>query len=107
MHLDYNKAKELKDVGFPQEFKLGKYFCSHKEELDGKHDCDDIVYCPTLDELIKECGYTYFSMEEQSNDTVKGAPFYAKKRDVDIMAEGKTPLEAVANLYIALNESKR
>lgn len=99
--INYELVKELKDAGFPQEFKQGRYFCSHMEQLDGKHDCDDIVYYPTLSELIEACEiFTLrFSLEQHSNDWRAG--IYSGEKQFSV---GKTPKEAVAKLYITLKK---
>lgn len=95
MTISYELAKQLKDSGFPQK---GEGIFEGGEGTDELPD----VYLPTLEELIDSCGHQYFSMEEQSFS--KLGTWYALKRDVGIRAEGSTPTEAVAYLYLALHK---
>ena len=65
MSIDYELAKELKDAGFPQtQFEV---FCKHgcppfnQHEESRQLQCGechlaDLVYFPTLEELIEACG---------------------------------------------------
>ena len=98
--MKYELAKKLKDAGFP-------YDWSRMED----HDPELLVktwymygkgYSPTLEELIEACG--------------KNINFYLKENWSDIeflnweafggakTGNGKTPTEAVANLWLELNK---
>lgn len=99
--MDYELAKKLKDAGFPQHERLG---IGHGDIfIDGKY---GLMYVPTLSELIDACG--------------KGLGYLAPFRDLDgkivswgaknfygetqfVEHHGSTPSEAVANLWLAIN----
>lgn len=86
--MTYKLAKRLKEAGFPQP--------ERSEDLpmrNGNWIMD--VYEPTLEELIDACGEGFFSLER--NDREWNAAKHPSEQ------RGKTPLEAVAKLYIKLN----
>ena len=99
-------AKQLKEAGFPiKKLKDGDgegKIINYSDDI--AH--SDFAYQPTLSELIEACGEHYFSMEEGSGEKIIKGEWYAKKRDKNIRAEGKTPAEAVAKLWLKLNEKK-
>ena len=97
--MNYKLAKELKDAGFPVEWFIFSW------------------RYPTLSELIEACGDEFLELLKGYR-TAKDYPFVgwkawstseaAKKRDNDddgyIAGRGKTPEEAVARLWLALNK---
>ena len=110
--MNYELCKKLKDAGFPQrrgcsaclqgyafDFKVVPY-----EEAFG----DDYVSLPTLSELIEACGVDFPSLTRDYGDNseiewICNSPEY----DCGSMGEitrGSTPEEAVANLWLKLNE---
>ena len=108
--MDYKLARSLKDAGFPQESKWnGKtrddnnlttglgVFILGKEGTDAKFK----IYVPTFSELIEACGYPIFVGAHHETY------WYAKNgmHSEAVSAEAKTPEEAVARLYIALNKT--
>lgn len=105
--MNYELAKELKEAGFPQ--KQPYYYDPKKytdEEavraiLDGKDIAD--VYIPTLEELIEACGENLYSLYRHHNEWQ--AHSNSDQWDTEI-ENGKTPTEAVANLWLALNKKK-
>jgi len=106
--LSYETAKRLKEAGFPKEtFQL----------LDGKTGVDDPKHYtaigePTLSELIEQCGDSFAALLNVSGSKVgfvacepgdfSNGPFIL----LDLTRAKKTPSEAVAALYLALNEKK-
>ena len=85
--LNYELTKKLKDAGFPFEFwesKLG----------------DDTYTSPTLSELIEACGDRFGCLAKKEDG------WYACPFPHDKLSDGidKTPEEAVANLWLELNE---
>ena len=105
MNLTYELAQELKDVGFPF-IRYPEYSSEYPLNRYGKgiHFGDRKLYCePTLEELIDACGdrEKQFELRRKGNGWV-ASDFFRGGREV--WGNGKTPLEAVAKLYIALNK---
>ena len=132
--LDYSLCKKLKDAGFKypvlkQEGGAWSWNTSSRDEntADGCFHCGDhfrfwdesgdilwsslqsefdvdCYYCPTLSELIEAC---VGSGAMTINLTAEGCGvWWGTKQARKTFAEGQTPEEAVANLYLALqNES--
>jgi hypothetical protein len=107
--INYNLAKKLKKAGFPHTGESEWWF------LDGKKDvkCDDIwndeeIYIPELSELIKACGED-FSHLAQKVDYPKIGRWWAvthtkhDKNGNNYEECGRTPEEAVARLWLSLN----
>ena len=130
MKIDYKLAKELKDAGFPQEMEEDSFFYSQQEDWDNdgadkkvrklmydgrglwpsnklnKDRPDLAVKAPTLSELIEECGIDdMFQLHcvagKWHTTTWKDSHTSTEKMYV---GSGKTPIEAVSKLYIALNK---
>jgi len=98
----YELAKELKDAGFlqadpNQAFNVGTF-----QYIGDNSDRETLCYIPTLSELIEACGNN-FSDLGRNDDTWfcnnEGAPYVHVDWD-----ECKTPEEAVAKLWLALNK---
>lgn len=105
--MTYALAKELREAGYSQEFKMGHWICDLElfdiQITDKAGDCygDALIYHPTLSELIEECGDGYFSL---GRDTSGMWRCYMKK-DQEYMTDiDPTPEEAVARLWLALNK---
>ena len=110
--MTYKLAKQLKEAGFPikdrEECEIGNCWENGHE------------HCyPTLSELIEECAvsgckeimitnevYDCNGWEAWGNKK-KGRWNRMGERGADIEVNGATPEEAVANLWLKLNESKR
>lgn len=110
--MTHETAKKLKDAGFPQpklqdnpkelaffQFWQDEDFCFTTKE--SYPEGNEWVYIPTLEELIKDCGDKFrsiehfpkpYSMHEWYALTFEGS-----------FASGPTPEESVANLWLALN----
>jgi hypothetical protein len=93
--VDYELAKILMNAGFPQ---------SGKGRLIGSPDklvwrTDDRVYVPTLEELIEACGKNFGSLDKQDVGWLASA-------NCDHSCFGETPAEAVARLWLALQNDE-
>ena len=92
MSLTYQDCLELKEAGFPQ--KMRNLVYKDEMTLPG-------LYSPTLEELIAECGDGLTMLENW------GDSWSAYEERIDLIgkeARGKTPIQAVKNLYIALKK---
>lgn len=114
--MEYELAKELKDAGFPQHSHLTSApngGCPHW--MDKKYhkfpnelpDCDCFVAIPTLSELIEACGerctYLWRTVEGWATGEAQKRGDHAMFDANFCRAEGKTPEEAVARLWLGLN----
>lgn len=105
--IPYKLAKDLKDAGFPQERDEAEGYLMQR--LEGAK--LTFVYKPSLSELIEECGDRVqdFRLERRFVGGSNGVLWVAlieETKDGGVTAHnahGKTPEEAVANLYLALN----
>jgi hypothetical protein len=124
--MNYQLVKQLKDAGFPQ---LGNGYALILDDIalfESKEDQSmrsipwalyvnnpvkdiEVLYSPTLSELIEACGYEGFVMWES------GGKFYAGKKkdgerggsyydDYPNPEEGETLEIAVTKLWLALNK---
>jgi hypothetical protein len=101
--ISYALSQQLKDSGFPQG-KAHFYWSTHTDpetlwdiNLVSNIPSDAItIAAPTLDELIAACGDGAFLMITNGKG-IWAAAFNNKG------AEGRTPDEAVAHLYLALH----
>lgn len=110
--MDYELAKKLKDVGFPQ----GDYSQNfvYIDSMDGifldgimEHLRDGVLRIPTLSELIDACGEGFALHMRPNNQGWKAWQINSNPREpnaANFEEVGKTKEEAVANLYIKLNE---
>jgi len=103
--MNYELAKELKDAGFPQQLWTGQsyYYEGGDNALlsDGfqeNENVSDKIKIPTLSELIEACGEGAFMLLNKGDGTYWVAALNGKG------AEGITPEEAVARLWLALNK---
>lgn len=110
--MDYELAKELKDAGFPhtQGGKVLYYNAVYKNHpfndydgayADGVTLSGDVIYVPTLSELIEACGGKFKLVELiDKNEWLACGDYYRT------YGEGTTPEEAVARLWLALNKKQ-
>ena len=106
--ISYELAKKLKDAGFPQngpgKFEFGCRL--PREAMTLKHgfgsNCDCLVKFPTLSELIEGCGDDFGSLDMRfiTPKTWHASEHYMP---TEPLGRGDTPEEAVANLWLALN----
>lgn len=95
--MNYELAQRLKDAGFPQ----------HNEENNTVLAGMPQAYIPNLSELIETCGKCQFELKQwpiwEARAHVSGLMGIAWQH---IIKTGSTPEEAVAHLWLALNEKK-
>lgn len=93
--MKYELAKELKDAGFP-----GSESWGFKETPDGSQRA---YFSPTLSELIEACGGGLYMLRRNIDGTwlCTGADQAVTPA---ISLEGRTPEDAVARLWLALNK---
>lgn len=118
--MDYELAKKLKDAGFSQENLDVVWYKRDGGWESVCHDCyyefgpfgkeeDTDTHKPNLEELIDACGdgNSYFELRTYAT-TESGREWEAKCADHKMrelrLGLGKTPLEAVANLWLELNK---
>ena len=94
--MDYTVAKELKEAGYPQEKKKG-----HILELQMWNSTEGfgMVYVPTLEELIEECGSKFYRLHR-----VTDRSWMADDISGQYDEDGPNPKVAVARLWLALNK---
>lgn len=128
MHLEYDICVRLKDAGFPQNTQWAfvggapwaKDYKGTVQLMRSDKDSDsyvnllsagytDIFSVPTLEELITECVKLSvqgdFHLEKNPEVELWGASIDCFKDDPYI--NGKTAIEAVANLYLHLSLHKK
>ncbi len=91
--MTYELAKKLKDAGFPQ-----NGFDKEPLTWQEKHH----AYFPALSELIEACGAEFKELMRVPHPHLDKNPWYCRGWETEIF-EGSTPEEAVANLWLALN----
>jgi len=92
--IDYPLAVELKNAGFPQ--KQGEaYLMGENHEIV----YDLAPYRPTLSELIEACGEKFYQLTDMGIGWTAIDNVERWHR-----GDGKTPEEAVARLWLALNK---
>lgn len=114
--MNYELAKQLKDAGFPKDY---TQWNDHDEQLlINTWDMYGKRYSPTLSELIESCGEGFKGLLPNGWIPVLATDWTAvekigtiEKNDAGGLTfdswhthSGKTPEEAVANLYIALHK---
>lgn len=107
--MEYKLARELRDAGFPQEGVKEPYCitCADWAKtplicLNRKHE-REFIKVPTLSELIEACtgrGRNFSLTYKKESLKWKATSYYNNV----IPGFGKTPEEAVAHLYLALNK---
>ena len=108
--MNYSLAKKLKDAEFLQRGLDGKLY-----QIKEKYKNSDIVKemeltFPTLSELIEACGKRFFGLFKCDAHAGGGYCWKAEAqhpvlREI-ITIQGDTPEEAVANLYLRLNNKE-
>lgn len=115
--MKYELAKKLKDAGFPQ-FGEGHALIPHKKLPESDETMDvinwqtyvhntslhhkEMMYAPTLSELIEACGQGYFNLESSQLGWSARNPL-----QVDLpIGNGSTSSEAVSHLWLELKKLK-
>jgi hypothetical protein len=94
--MDYSLANELKEAGFPQGGR-GSWTVDPNRLFVR---FDDRAYVPTLEELIKECADDFDGLRRLDRGTWQCTSL----SDAAAIHNGKTPTEAVARLWLAVNK---
>lgn len=110
--MNYKLAKQLKEAGFPQESlwterdqEPSRYYNDNGKRIRYRHfESDTDIKIPTLSELIEACGDRFKSLAR----SIKGDFFVAEDAEENIdecvaFQTGKTPEEAVVNLWLKLH----
>lgn len=104
--MNYELAKKLKEAGFPQRSKQFPIPSDTREYDDGTIEfptgTPEPVHLPTLSELIEACGEGFYSLIRSPREGLWCA-YQVFERLTGLY---KTPEEAVANLWLALNKEK-
>ena len=101
--ITYELAKKLKEAGYKFEIAKDHEPCYWFDNIPFK--------IPTLSELIEACGDEFYSLIRSMVINDKGYFWFVKSGkpsidDCPILIYGKTPEEAVAYLWLRLNEKK-
>lgn len=118
--MNYELAKELKEAGFPQTWPDGRLYFDEQGMVDyacEDHGSQEGVVIPTLSELIEACGNVFESLSYARKGSEHPSNTEWLERDGRWIAvaegpdgftiedkAGKTPEEAVARLWLALNK---
>jgi len=97
-------AKKLKDAGFEQEG-LGLLMNGNVYALGFSEPTGDMYY-PTLSELIEACGHYFYQLTKEDNGSWTCASINGYPKSGFGVTNSSTPEEAVANLWLALNDKK-
>ncbi len=106
--MNYELAKKLKDAGFPlKEDTCFSPECTCNTSFDGRY------VTPTLEELIEACGDSFDFIKRGGTDALSNlllkegisTQWVAGPKDLRKIQFGSTPEEAVANLWLALNNT--
>ena len=107
--MNYELAKQLKDSGFPQNLQIGnrfvtknniQYFCENYETKSLYE--KDSAKIPTLSELIEACGDRFWKLEGSKGNW---HAFYQNTIIPEAkLGQGSTPEEAVAKLWLEINQ---
>lgn len=104
--MNYELAKKLKNAGFPQ----GKEeHCTYQAcPCHSRKKCNECSNCwwiklPTLEELIDACGERFVKLEQHEGN-INNFGYLAFGKGIETPLYGKTPSEAVANLWLALQK---
>ena len=104
----YKLAKELKDAGFKQ---YGDNIVSSNGEPETLYESrtedgvENYCYIPTLEELIEACGGKFWRLQNEESYWIASGIIRNTETGGEFNnIEGKTPTEAVANLWLELHE---
>jgi hypothetical protein len=108
--MTYELVKQLKDSGFPQEGEWEYFIFPDGRLQDWDDGSADMVYVPSLSELIKECGLgfhilQYDTLGFRSDMNLR----WTANSAMEIPGgecKGSTPEEAVAKLWLSLNSKQ-
>jgi len=95
--MNYELAQKLKEAGFPKDNFIIHYPNKKYPKREGQSGT------PTLSELIEACSHSFFALFEGVGNWVAYVG-YMENGSYEKMGKGKTPEEAVANLWLELNK---
>lgn len=105
--MNYEICKKLKEAGFPQELSATSDVFVNGEELIYSPDYSkvsvdnpEVIKIPTLSELIEACGDWFIELSKEPDGW---AATYDEDGNMPVMIEGSTPEEAVARLWLSIN----
>ena len=102
--MDYTLAKQLKDAGFPQNYRVNQKDLEGFTEEGKKSYLEQLdPHIPTLSELITACGESFHALKAYHRPEVEWIAMVTESFYIPGQITGKTPEEAVARLWIALN----
>lgn len=96
--MTYELALALKNAGFPQAPNQVNKTCKSCWKKDG----EELVYIPTLEELIEACNVEFALKKAMFPQGAKYYVEYEEEPLEEVYIHGKTSSEAVAKLYLAL-----
>jgi hypothetical protein len=101
--MNYELCKQLKEVGFPQNWKNDFYTSEGLifRHPTNRHMIGDEIYIPTLSELIEACGEDFELLRMVYKENEKY--WIVQRHSTGEFFYGSTPEEAVAKLYISLH----
>ena len=103
--MEYKLAKELKDAGFPQADPNQAFNVGTFQYIGDNSNKETLCYIPTLSELIEACGDKFDALGKCKDDGMsKIVDGWIAVDEDNKRRWGKTPEEAVANLWLALNK---
>ena len=94
--MDYELAVQLRDMGFPQSGDGRRIGAPNVFVWRAR----DLVYVPSLEELLAACGDQFGEMARLPNGSFEAAARGGTPRQM-----GKSPVEVVARLWLALNSA--
>ena len=104
--MTYETAKKLKDAGYSQEDPRRAPVSLtnenvHEFVMKAKGDC----YIPNLSELIEACGDVFYDLQQKPiKEGWEATAFLSLATHAE--GKGDTPEEAVANLWLRLNDKE-
>ncbi len=103
--MNYELAKQLKEVGFPQGGIKEKYCteCNRWACVECIAHKGDILKNPTLEELIEACGDNV-AFEKYNGKVYVAGEYINHDGEIEPRIEGESVLEAVAKLWLLLNK---
>jgi len=98
--MDYKLAKKLKDAGFP--IRIARCNDCYINDRQGCKECEGLN--PELSELISEIGEKFYNLRFCKGQFWRAESITYDPTTEEPFAEGETPEEAVAKLFIKLNK---
>ena len=100
--MKYALALELKNAGYEQKKNRVSFLNNYIDNEGNLITEGEMVYCPSLSELIEACGEKFHGIYIAGGDW-KTHGFRSNKEWDDVYTHGSTPSESVARLWLAIN----